>query len=270
MPAFFRFWDASRGREPALQVRLFDEMLRTPYPEVYEGDLRNVSIPLAHLVPRSLDALKSEEETLRQLAAQTSTQLAVQLKRFRTEFPDFQCSTPVYFLYSVGTFDGATRRVGARSALIFGLDVIARLREDPLALAVHELFHVHHSNLLPDASDAFYWAMWREGLATLVSRQLNPTLPEEQVCCLPPIEPVRAALPKLIPEAISLLDSTRREDYARYFLGGTPLDVPSRSGYYLGYHVAREIGQGRRLAELARLTPASIRPRLEEALRRLN
>jgi hypothetical protein len=126
------------------------------------------------------------------------------------------------------------------------------------------------SNLLPDASDAFYWAMWREGLATLVSRQLNPTLPEEQVCCLPPIEPVRAALPKLIPEAISLLDSTRREDYARYFLGGTPLDVPSRSGYYLGYHVAREIGQGRRLAELARLTPASIRPRLEEALRRLN
>jgi hypothetical protein len=269
MPAFFRFWDAARDRDATTQVRLFDETLRTPYRDVYDGVLRNVNIPLDQLVPQSLAALKSEEESLRRLAARTTMELVTQLKLFRTEFPDFRCSTPVYFLYSVGTFDGATRRVGDQTALIFGLDVVARLREDPLALAVHELFHVHHSNLLPGASDAFYWAMWREGLATLVSRKLNPTLPEAQVCCLPPVEGVRAALSKLIPEAIGLLDSTRREDYARYFLGGATLDIPSRSGYYLGYQVALELAQGRSLAELARLKPGAVRPLLEQTLRRL-
>jgi uncharacterized protein YjaZ len=66
-----------------------------------------------------------------------------------------------------------------------------------------------------------------------------------------------------------LLDSTRRDDYARYFLGGVDQDIPVRSGYYLGYLVARDLGETRSLAELARMTPGVVRPLLEQALRRL-
>jgi hypothetical protein len=269
MPAFFQFWEAAHETDAASQVRLFEEMLRKRHPDVYDAVLRNVNVPIAQLVPQSLDALRSEERALRQLAARTSQEFAAHLTLFRSEFSDFQCSTPVYFLYSVGTFDGATRAVAGRTALIFGLDVIARLHGDLMALAVHELFHVHHANLLPDAPQAFYWALWREGLATLVSRRLNPSLPEEQACCLPPIEPVRASMSKLLSEAVRLLDSTRREDYARYFLGGTTLDIPSRSGYYLGYQVALDLGRNRSLAELARMRPETIRPLIEESFQHL-
>jgi hypothetical protein len=45
---------------------------------------------------------------------------------FRESFPDFRCTTPVYFLFAAGALDGATRQVGGRSALLFGLDLVAR------------------------------------------------------------------------------------------------------------------------------------------------
>jgi hypothetical protein len=270
MPEFWSFWNAARDRDPTTQVRLFETMIRAPHAEVYDAVLRGVNIPVEQLVPRSIEGARGAEPALRRLASQVTLDLPEQLLRFRREFPDFTCSTPVYFMYSVGTFDGATRTVAGKTALIFGLDVIARLHGERLTpLAVHELFHVHHQNLLPGSPGAFYWSMWREGLATHVSRRLNPTIAEQDACCLPPLEPIRAMMPRLVTGAIGLLDSTRRDDYARYFLGGVDQDIPVRSGYYLGYLVARDLGETRSLAELARMTPGVVRPLLEQALRRL-
>jgi hypothetical protein len=271
MPPFWSFWDAARDRDAATQVALFQKMLQAPYAAVYDGVLRNIDIPLSQLVPQSIERAKPSEAVLRRLTTEISAQLPAQLQLFRSEFADFSCSTPVYFLYSVGTFDGATRGVSGRTALLFGVDVIARLHGEHLTpLAVHELFHVHHGNLLPKASEAFFWSMWREGLATYVSRRMSPELTEQEACCLPPIGPVQEAMPKILTEALTLLDSTRREDYSRYFLGGVDVDIPVRSGYYLGYLVARELGRTRSLSDLARMPPAFVRPMLEETLRRLH
>jgi hypothetical protein len=40
-----------------------------------------------------------------------------------------------------------------------------------------------------------------------------------------------------------------------------------RSGYYIGYLVAKDLGKTRTLLELATLTPTEIRPRVEQLLR---
>jgi hypothetical protein len=59
--------------------------------------------------------------------------------------PDFRADQPVYFTISMGTFDGAVRDVNGSNALLFGVDVIARLYGSTANLSVlfdHELFHV--------------------------------------------------------------------------------------------------------------------------------
>jgi hypothetical protein len=45
--------------------------------------------------------------------------------------------------------------------------------------------------------------------------------------------------------------------------------LPPRFGYYVGYLVARDVGQGRSLKALAQMPPAEVRGRLDGALRDL-
>ena len=259
MPAFWRFWEKARALTAAEQYRLFETMVQEPNASVYEGAFHGASKPPAEFVPRALAGVPAIEAEMRELSGRLAADLPGELASFRQSFPAFRCSTPVYFLYSGGAFDGATREVGGKTALLFGLDVIARLKEGLSPLFAHELFHVYHGQVITEEPETFGWGLWQEGLATYVSRRLNPTVPEQQVCCLPPIEPVEAALGRLAAEALQLLDSEKREDYARYFLGGQEQDIPSRSGYYLGYRIAREAGKTRSLEELAAMTPAQVR-----------
>jgi hypothetical protein len=46
-------------------------------------------------------------------------------------------------------------------------------------------------------------------------------------------------------------------------------NIPPRAGYYIGYLAARQAGKTRSLTELAHLSPAQVRPVLEEALQAL-
>ncbi len=133
-----------QGRPAAEQYRLFEELVRKPNAAVYEGVFHGVPKPPAEFVPKSLEGVPAIEASMRELSQRLSAELPAELDAFRKTFPRFQCSTPVYFLYSAGAFDGATRDVNGKTALMFGLDVIARLKEELSPLVVHELFHVYH------------------------------------------------------------------------------------------------------------------------------
>jgi hypothetical protein len=267
MPAFWPYWEAARDAGPDDQLRLFNEMLRVPNAMVYDGILNGLPISPEELVPRAMQRTRPFEATMRELSGRIDAELPRQLESFRQYFPDFQCTTPVYFLFSAGAFDGAVRQIGGRTALLFGLDVIARIHGNLLSpLFVHELFHVHQRAVAPVAPEKLYWAVWQEGLATYVSRQLNPDVSESSICCLPDVPAVTAAMPTLIPDLLSRLDSEQPEDYARYLLGGAT-DIPARSGYYFGYRVAAELAKDRSLHELALLQPEVVRPLMEASLR---
>lgn len=269
MPSFWPYWEAARDAEAPDQVRLFTQMLRSPNAEIYDSVLQGLPITPDELVPLALRRMRPVEPTVRALSGQLAAELPRQLALFRESFPDFRCTTPIYFLFAAGAFDGATRRVGNRPALLFGLDVIARIHGQQLSpLVVHELFHVHHDAVVPNSPRQLYWAVWKEGLATYVSRRLNPNVAEKEVCCLPDVTTVTAAMPTLIPELLSKLDSDQQADYTRYLLGGAT-DIPARSGYYFGYRVAMQLGETRSLAQLARMPPEAVRPLLESALRAL-
>jgi hypothetical protein len=81
----------------------------------------------------------------------------------------------------------------------------------------------------------------------------------------------QALMAELAPRLLADLDSEAPGDYARWFIGSRDGDPsqPARSGYYLGYLVARRLAATRSLPELARAPLAQLRPAIESALREL-
>jgi hypothetical protein len=268
MPAFWKYWDAAKSLSPAEQERLFEQRMIAPNQAVYDGVFHEVPRPVPEIVGDALAKMPAIEADMRELSGRLSSELPRQIARFRETFPRFRCDTDVYFLFSAGAFDGGTREVSGKDALMFGIDVIARLEEPLSPLVIHELFHVYHGERIPKAPEAFYWQMWEEGLASYVSRRLNPEVPESQVCCIPPAADIDAAREKVVGGALERLDSAQQEDYRRYFLGGKePIDIPRRSGYLLGYRIAADAGKTRTLEQLAELPPAAVRRLVESGLR---
>ncbi len=272
MPIFWTFWDAARDMPPAEQLALFNKIVRTLNGDVYSAifqSVNNAGVDADGILSASFARSKSVDKAMRDISQTLAQTLPDHLARFRHAFPDFACSTPVVIVYSGGAFDGALRTVNGRSTLLFGVDVMAFIDNPPTVLMAHELFHVHHQNIVQTKEPRFFWHMWREGLATYVGRQLNMDLDEQRGCCMPSMAPAERVAAALLIESLPVLDSENRIDHARYFFGGQPTALAPRAGYYLGYVVARELGKTRSLQSLARMTPEEVRPLLETTLRKM-
>jgi hypothetical protein len=86
---------------------------------------------------------------MRKLSDSLEGDLPLYLSDFQKAFPDFACQYSIYFLVSLGAFDGAVRSVNGDPALLFGVDVIARIHpQDELGVFFdHELLHIYHRQL---------------------------------------------------------------------------------------------------------------------------
>jgi hypothetical protein len=270
-PAFLTFWEHHATQSKQDQVRDFEKDVVTPFKAIYDGAWANLPISREELLTRSFAHVSSYLDSIRLINANIESTLPARVTTFQKAFPDFVCSTPIYFLYSAGAFDGGVRDVEGKSALMFGVDEIARIHgQKDSALFAHELFHIYHAQVVKEQSEALYWHLWEEGLATYVSRSLNPDLPEDKICCLPDVIAVRPVLPTIASELLLKLDSTSQSDQSRYFLGMQKnLNLPERSGYYVGYLIAQELGKSMSLAELAKLQPAAVRKLEEDSLEKM-
>jgi uncharacterized protein YjaZ len=178
-------------------------------------------------------------------------------------------------MHSLGGFDGATRTVKGRTALLFGVDMIAYIYgtdANPEPFFHHELFHLYHAQFKGAGSGvkaSLLSSLWREGLATYVAQELNPQAIGVAIFGLPRSTPTLAQgrLSALARELRDNLDSDSAQDYARFFTGAREdAPVPARSGYYVGYLVAKELAKRHTMAELARAPIAQLRPEIEAAL----
>ena len=281
-PTFWRFWDEARAKPEAEQLRLLRERVIAAHPDVYTAEVltldtsRPFDEALAKRWPRFLSFAGAHLDTARTLSASLKQDLPRYEARFRKTFPDLAYTGEVYFLASIGAFDGGTREVKGRTALLFGVDVIATIYGEKANLEAffdHELFHIYHGQFPdPELEDTLARALWKEGLATYVAWSLNPETPESVLFSLPVDMPerARASMPRLAGELRARLDSKSREDYQNFFLGNPQReDIPARSGYYVGYVVARELGRTRSLPELARLRGKPLRDAIDGVLRQL-
>jgi hypothetical protein len=185
---------------------------------------------------------------------------------FRKAFPDYTCETPISFGLSLYMFDGNQwTETPGKSRMRFGVEMITLLhppRQLP-AFFHHELFHIYQAQQLretvpQDAQQPVWWALWNEGLATYVSSKLNPTLTASEIFWIPR-DLEEQMQPKLAEAArLMLADLDGHDGYSRWFMASSNAPgLPVRSGYYLGYLMAKQLDRGD-LAALARMPPAQV------------
>jgi len=204
------------------------------------------------------------------------------IDRFKAAFPDFQCNFPIYLAPTFGEMDGAGRTIAGKPSLILGVDTIASFegsRQLPVFLS-HELFHRYHFQAAgfsddPGANQKIWRVLWAEGLATYVSARLNPSNPLADALILPHDLEVRATplVPELARDIGASPDRVDKRTYGTFFEYGDRraknLGFPYRSGYYIGYLVARNLAANHTILELAHLHESSLRSEIAAALLKL-
>ena len=282
MPDFWKFWAQAQGKDEATQVQLFKQLVADPHPEVYNNDVLGsgpFTKPFAEALPERYRLIQGMVQPKMAVVERLSKQIGKDMpryeSRFRKTFPDLNYTGRIYFMYSLGGFDGGIRTVQGQQALLFGLDMMAYVYgndADPEPFFHHEFFHVYHSQFFKGNSQLVS-SLWREGLATYVAHALNPKAAGVGLFGLPRNTPQRtqADLPRHARELRAVLASETQENYARHFLGGQDGNAatPARSGYYIGYLVAEKLAKRHSLQELAHAQLAQLRPEIEQALKEL-
>jgi hypothetical protein len=286
MPEYWDFHTQAEQLDTSSAAKLFVDMVARRHPEVYAthvlmlrpGATYEEEIARRYLLTAT--RLEGKIALMKRLSASIARDLTRYEARFREVFPDLDYRGDIYFMNSLGGFDGGVRQVKGRTTLLFGLDMIAFVygeEADPQPFFHHELFHMYHSQFGGLGQDPrktrVIERLWAEGLATWVAHALNPGAPPIAIFGLPRETPAQAQalMAELAPRLLADLDSGSPADYARWFIGTREANPsqPARSGYYLGYLVARRLAASRTLPELARTPLAELRPAIEAALREL-
>src|SRR5271166_6864023 len=258
IPDLFNFLRTA-PEEKESRARLFAQSIIQPHPEVYDRPqifkTDNASLE------QYLDILPTYLPAIRQIHHRFQEEYEPIEANFLKEFPDFDYSKArVYLILSLFRFDGKIPHDNPH-LLLLGLDGLAKFHGANTRLSVilsHELFHVYHFqvNPLPRNIDdvALYRLVWQEGLATYVSKQLNPDASLSDVLLDPRLANEG---PGFIPAmATSLLrDLTTTDDLTagRYLAYRRVGMMPSRMGYLIGYEIVKRAATDHSLADLARL-----------------
>jgi hypothetical protein len=275
MPEFSTFVASTKDLAPQPRAAAFVERFVSKHADFYKESLFGTREKLAERAVRLFDPQRAPKFqgtrplTLDDVLAtgrSITTDYAQMEATFRKAFPDYRCDTPIAFGVSLFMFDGnQSSDVPGKSQMRFGVDLISALhsaRELP-AFFHHELFHIYQAQQIgtegpTDDEQPVSWALWNEGLATYVSWKLNPTLTAPEIFWIPrdmeeQMKPKLAAAARLM-----LADLDGHEGYGRWFMGGeNPPGLPSRSGYYLGYLMAKHLDRGD-LRALARMPPKQV------------
>lgn len=265
------------------QVAAVRAAIIEPNSSIYQPDvLSSFTAPqMDAAIVRTLAAARKDEKWTFAIA-HLEKRLPTAELQFHKLFPDFRCDFTIYLIDSLGTMDGAGREIDHRPALVFGIDQIAE-EGDVLPLPIlisHELFHRYHHQVSgfsddPGENQAIWRALWVEGLATYVSSKVSAGSSLEQALG-PPTDMIATATPHLAAMARDLLvhfDEVNAKTFNTYFSMGSaaraPNGYPWRSGYYVGYLVAQDLGRRRSLHQLALMHGPLLEAEIRKALQRL-
>jgi hypothetical protein len=274
--AYVAFFDRTRTLPTDERVAAFKTDMATRLPGFYDVS-RLPWMTAAEYdadIVRSFDQFPQSRESFSRTAAAFRSMLKPAIASFVESFKDFRELGNVVMLHSVGEMDGGTREFSGQSYLVFGADVMSRIFAPGTERAFfhHELFHVYHTQFFADC-ELLWCALWKEGLAVYVSERINPGATDTDLLLTSP-GPIRPGVDAQLSQAVCSirvrLDSKDQKDYESFFLGNSRFeDLPSRSGYYIGYLVARQAGKSHSLTALAHLDHRQARAALALSLAEL-
>jgi hypothetical protein len=274
---------ATAKLSPGDQANAFAVKVIGQFPALYDPQV--LGLPpgpkRAVRIVASLDVLRKDRAAAIALRGSVAEAVPGIAAVYAQNFPDFRCDFPIYLLDSLGQLDGAGRVVAGRPSLVVGIDML--MIENPALRPVflaHEFFHRYHAQAAGFSDDAgegqaLWRVLWAEGLATYVSMKLTPGATLIDALILPADLEARAKpkLPEIVAKLKPRLDKVDPATYRLLFTYGgkdaTKAGLPWRSGYYLGYLVAAELGKTRPLTALAHLRGAILRKAIEAALTKI-
>lgn len=276
---FATFWDATQNMPPAERVAAFKQQVGSKFPafygiERYQG--RRTQEQQDYVIGRALSAFGPQRQAYLATVARFNADLPRHSARFAATFPDFRPTIDTWIIHSLGEMDGGTRMFNGHPYFIFGADMMAVLHGngDESAFFHHELFHTYQDAVSPECDDQGMWQpLWREGLATYVSKVMNPNATDSEMLLDFPkgsLAITKAHLQASWDNLEPVLDNTDDKYYSPLFsTGKDDTGLAPRRGYYLGYLVAREIGATRDLPALAKLSCTDARKLVIEAVHKL-
>lgn len=273
---FATFWDASQGLPEAERVSAFKAQIGARFPEFYGIERykgRRTQAEQDELIRGNIAVFGKRRQAYLDKAAKFEADLPRHVASFSKAFPDFKPEVITYFVHSLGEMDGGPRELNGRLYLVFGADMMARLHGDgdEAAFFHHELFHIYHSAQSHCGEERLWQRLWTEGLASHVSKVLNPQATDQEMLLdFPPgsANLVRGRMYASLAQLERVLDSTDEQQHANLFQmdGRSEGGLPPRRGYFLGYQIAQELGKTRSPSELAKLSCTEVRPLIGSAI----
>ncbi|HMA48513.1 MAG TPA: hypothetical protein VKP60_02105 [Magnetospirillaceae bacterium] len=274
MPAYWQLVESTQSASDEEKIARFRAALVTPNGSLYGADGLGFTdaAKLDKAILRSFAHADHDRPAIERMGRFIQGRMPLMVREFRRSFPDFRCDFPIYLLPSLGQMDGAGRQIDGQPALLFGVEVIAATHTEQNfpVFADHELFHRYHYQAAGMSDDvgpgqAFWKALWAEGLATYVSLALNPGTSLDVALFDDKIVPrANEHFPALLGEIQADFDDTGAEPFSRFFMGSTTpgLYPPPRSGYYFGALTAQALAKTLTLEQLAHLSPPDARARI--------
>jgi hypothetical protein len=277
---FVTFWDGSRDLPEAERVAAFNTQIGALFPDFYgiaRYDGGRTQAEQDELIRRHLASFGPLRQAYLDKVAKFDADLPRHIATFSAVFPDFKPEVSTYLLYSLGELDGGPRELNGRTYLIFGADQMTQLHGngDEAAFFHHELFHIYHVAQMPDCGDTGLWhRLWMEGLATYVSKVMNPGATDQDMLLDFPAgsaDRIRGQLYASFAQLEQVLDSTDPQQRANLLQmnGRSEGGLQPRRGYFLGYLIAEELGKTRSPAQLAKLSCTDARQQIGAAVRTL-
>jgi len=274
-PAFIEYGNIIEGKSIDEQMKQLKSTFFPKFPEFYQYKIdkwvKAGKNPDEELI-KQLQEYQQIKTEFAQKTRDISANLEDTIKSFTEAFPDLDKNFDVYIIHSFGEMDGGMRTIGGKSVFILGIDGMVKYHKgftSEVPFFHHELFHVYHAQFLPD-NHGIWLSLWSEGLATYISKKLNPNASlKEMLLGLPEgmTEDIKKTWDYHWKDLSSKLTSAKDEDYESYFLFSSKhKKIIKRAGYYLGYLIAEEIGKTKTVTEMAKMSSNEVLPLIKKAI----
>lgn len=274
MDDFWKFWEKGEKADIPTRTKLFREMVINPHKEIYEGfaniddeDLAKYVKDIVPLIPR-----------MRKITQKLDKELPAAVANFKKTFPDFNWAGTVVFMPNFGMTDSGGGSINGKPYQMFGVDTIAAQYGENGNLSVlfsHELFHLYFGKFHPELGKnrekgeiPLYLLVWNEGLATYVSGRFNPNATIEELFLGQKVQTeVAPKMPELAKKIIDNFDNGS-PDVWKPFMSASKVndEIPPRSGYYVGYKIAEELGEKMSLRKMTKLNGENLKKEMKKIL----